>query len=277
VATPAKTAARVEFGHPEFWTTVRDASPRFFQVHPRLVKSFNSLVDRPSTNLKRDQKVVFDLCLMAGIATEELVTLVGNGLGVGAMKIARNLLELSINAEYLRMNPTAVDDFVDWFWVEQHKWLAYAQQHDPELLKTYSSQVVADTEREFARVRTRFQLPNNPTKIRGSWCAVDLGTRAVQTHMEVPYRLINPFGSQFLHGTPSSLLNHFESAREEQIAVPPSLKWCRQALCGGHCCLLGVIQTLEVMFDQEGVPCTDELVKDFQIAWPETPAVGEDD
>ena len=270
MATPVKTTKHIEFGHPEFWTTVYNDCPQFFEVHPRLARSFSSLADQPPANLSRDHKVVFHLCLMAGVAMEELVTLAGNGLGVGAMKIARNILELSINAEYLRMHPTSVDDFVDWFWVEQHKWLAYAQEHDGELLKTYSDKVVADTKREFARVRSRFQKPNNPRQIRGSWCAIDLGARAIQTPMEVPYRLIYPFGSQFLHGTPSSVLNHFEINRSKRIAPAPSLKWCRQALCGGHCCLIGAIHTLEVAFDHESVPSADELVKDFGTAWPDS-------
>jgi Family of unknown function (DUF5677) len=198
---------------------------------------------------------------------EELVTLVGNGLGIGAMKIARNLLELSINAEYLRMNSAAVDDFVDWFWVEQHKWLTYAQQHDPDLLKTFTPEAIEHTRQEFARVRSRFENPNTG-KLRPGWCAVDLANRAVQTHLELPYRLINPFGSQFLHGTSGAVLNHFDLAvSREQIAAPPSLKWCPQALCGGHCCLAMVIHTLETMFKEEASPSADEIVKDFQHAW----------
>jgi hypothetical protein len=184
------------------------------------------------------------------------------------MKIARNLLEVSINAEYLRMNPAAVEDFVDWFWVEQHRWLTYAQQHDPDLLKQFTPAVIAHTQKEFARVRPRF-VNAKTGKIRQGWGAVDLGNRAVQAHFEVPYRLINPFGSQFIHGTSGAVLNHFDlTVSKEHIAPPPSLKWCPQALCGGHHCLAMVIHTLETMFSQEANPCSDEIAKDFQYSWP---------
>lgn len=187
------------------------------------------------------------------------------------MKIARNVLELSINAEYLRMNPAAVDDFVEWFWVEQHKWLTYAQQHDPDLLKQFTSEAIARTQQEFARVRSRFENPKMG-KLRGGWCAIDLASRAVGTHSEIAYRLISPFGSQFLHGTSGAVLNHFDlSIRQDQIAAPPSLKWCPQALSGGHFCLAMVIHTLEAMFNEEGIPPSDEIAKDFQYAWPESP------
>ena len=258
----------VEFGHPEFWKTVHDACPRFFEVRPRLKTSFYSIAANPRTFEDRNRKTIFNLCLLAGVAMEELVTLAGNGLGIGAMKIARNLLELSINAEYLRMNPAAVSDFVDWFWVEQNRLLTYAQQHDPDLLKQFTPDAIAHTQKEFARVRSTF-VNTKTGKLRQGWCAVDLANRAIQTHLEVPYRLVNPFGSQFLHGTVGAVLNHFDlAASQEQIAPPPSLKWCPQALCGGHHCLAAVIHTLETMLGQEANPCCDEIVKDFQYAWP---------
>jgi len=259
---------RIEFGHPEFWKTVYDAYPRFFEVHPKLKVSFNSIAAKPRTFKDRDQKIILNLCLLAGVAMEELVTLAGNGLGIGAMKIARNLLELSINAEYLRINPAAVDDFVDWFWVEQHKWLTYARQNDPDLLKQFTPEAIDRTQQEFARVRSRFESPKTG-KLRGGWCAVDLASRAVETHFETAYRLINPFGSQFLHGTSGAVLNHFDlSISQDQIAAPPSLKWCAQALCGGHFCLAMVIHTLETMFNEEANPSSEEIAKDFQYAWP---------
>jgi hypothetical protein len=185
------------------------------------------------------------------------------------MKIARNLLELSINAEYLRMQPAAVDDYVEWFWVEQHNWLTYARQHDPELLKQFLPKAIQYTEQEFARVRSRFEKPHNPKDLRGSWCAVDLGTRAAHTDMAVPYRLISRFGSQFLHGTAGAMLNHFDVKVDlEQIAATPSLKWCRQALCGGHNCLAMMIHSLATMFNEEGDPPADQVAQDFVYAWP---------
>lgn len=262
----------IQFGHPEFWRTVHDAYPRFFEVHERLKLSFNTIA-KPRTFQNRDQKVILNLCLLAGVAMEELVTLVGNGLGIGAMKIARNLLELSINAEYLRANPGLIDDFIDWFWIEQHKWLTYAEQHDTDLLKQFTPEAIAQTRQEFGRVRSKFE-DKKTHKLRGSWSAVNLAGRAVQTHSEIAYRLINPFGSQFVHGTPGALLNHFDlSIRQDQIAAPPSLKWCSQALCGGHYCLAMVIHTLEAGFSEEATPSAEQIAKDFQYAWPPSTVV----
>lgn len=184
------------------------------------------------------------------------------------MKIARSLLELSINAEYLRMAPSAVEEFVNWFWVEQHKWMSYAEQHDADLLQQFTPEAIAHTKQEFARVEPRFRNPATG-KLRIGWSQLDLGSRAIQTHFEIAYRLINPFGSQFLHGTSGAVLNHFDlSISKDQIVAPPSLKWCRQALCGGHFCIAMVIHTLETMFGEVATPSSDEVAKDFQYAWP---------
>jgi hypothetical protein len=194
---------KVVFGHPYFAPKVIEAVPQFFEVLPRLSASFNSLACKSRRRLTLQHRVVLYLSSLAWTAFDELLVLAGNGFGIGAMKIARNLLEVSINAEFLRMNKDAVDDYVSWFWVEQKKWLNYARQHDSDLLKQFTPQAIAETERKFAEVRHRFEKTNNEKtkkELRGGWCAENLDRRASQTHMEVPYRVINPFGLKFLHG-----------------------------------------------------------------------------
>jgi hypothetical protein len=263
--------SKVEFGHPGYWKVITDAFPRFFEIHPRLVASFNS-ISQKSRETSRNQKIILNLSLLAGIALEELITLVGNGLGPGAMKILRNLLEVSINAEYLRVNANAVDDFLEWFWVEQHRWLNYGKQHNHDLLKQWTPEAVKKIEQEFVRVRPRFEKPHRPSEIRSGWCAVDLGTRAAAAHMELVYNLVNRFSTQFTHGTLGSLLNHFDvSQSSERIDAPPSLRWCAQALVGGHNCLSMVIHTLEMLFNEEASPSSTVIAKDYQYAWNPIP------
>ena len=148
------------------------------------------------------------------------------------------------------------------------QWLSYAREHDPELLKQFKEQAVKETEKRFAQARPRF-LKTHGKSIRGSWCGSDLGARAIQTHMEVPYRLINPYGSQLVHGTAGSMLNHFDMKKDlSHMSHPPSLKWCAQSICGGHLCLAMTIHTLENLFEEEAVPNSDAVAADFQYAWP---------
>jgi hypothetical protein len=49
--------------------------------------------------------------MVAGITFAEMVTLAVNGLGRGAMRTLRSLLEISINTEYLRLRPDEFEDY----------------------------------------------------------------------------------------------------------------------------------------------------------------------
>ena len=82
-----------EFGNPEFWQIAHDAFPRFFEVTFRLNAALVSITDRAYQEVEPVQKVILNLGILTGISMMELITLVGNGFGLGAMKIARSMLE----------------------------------------------------------------------------------------------------------------------------------------------------------------------------------------
>jgi len=62
-------------------------------------------------NLPRNQRAILNLSMVAGITFVEMVTLAVNGLGRGAMRTLRSLLEISINTEYLRLRPDEFEDY----------------------------------------------------------------------------------------------------------------------------------------------------------------------
>ena len=93
------------FGRPEFAKTIHKEFPKLFEVLPRASAALNDLTGRPCENPQPYQRVILNLELLTGISMVELVTLAGNGLGQGAMKICRTLMETAVNAEYLRLNP----------------------------------------------------------------------------------------------------------------------------------------------------------------------------
>ena len=51
----------------------------------------------------------------------ELLVLAGNGYGIGALKILRGMYERVVTAWYLHANPEETQDFMDFYWVAQHK------------------------------------------------------------------------------------------------------------------------------------------------------------
>src|ERR1700684_258301 len=95
----------VVFGHPEYWREVHDAFPKFFEVVPRVTDSLNDLTGRAYPKPEPYHRVILNLGILNGISMFELVTLAANGCGLGAMKIARTVMEIAISAEYLRRSP----------------------------------------------------------------------------------------------------------------------------------------------------------------------------
>jgi hypothetical protein len=260
----------VVIGHPAFWQKVHDTYPKFFEVAQRLTDSLNDLTSRAHPSPEPFQRVILNLGILTGISTWELVTLASNGFGLGAMKIARTVMETAINAEYIRRFPAECDDYLNWHWVEQYKLLAYVREHSKELLPTLSAEEIKNVETEFLAVRHRFEKPNGDT--RGSWCRLDLGTRATKTDFAEAFRLINPISSQLIHGTFGGLSRHYDLSNDDhRIAIPPSFEYCAEALIGAHMCLLKMVETLAGTFDS--TPCNpiEQLVKDFSYAW-EKPA-----
>ncbi len=254
----------VVFGFPDFSSQVLDRFPRFFEVVPRASDSLDAILRRGYPELEPVQKVILNLGILAGNSVMELITLAGNGFGLGAMKIGRTLLETAINAEYLRLMPAECDDYLDWHWIEQYKLLTYVRENMPDLLADLSD--VAGTEMEFAKIRSRFQRPDGD--LRGSWCRLDLGARAARVGFQESYKLINPIASRLIHGTIGGLAMHFGDSKDEvRIGTPPSLYFCEQALTGAHACLLCVIDTLSISLKTESSPPLVELVRDYEYAW----------
>jgi hypothetical protein len=258
--------AKLVFGHPEQWQQVQDTFPKFFEVMPRLTDSLNDLIGREHPNPEPYRIVILNLGILTAISMHELVTLVGNGFGQGAMKIARTVMETAINAEYLRQFPAECELYLNWHWVEQYKLLVYARQHAPELLPNLAVAEVERVEREFQVARVRYEKPNH--ELRSSWCSLDLGSRAVRTGFAEAFRLINPISSQLIHGTFGGLARYFDlTARDRRISIPPSMEYCAETLSGGHMCVLKMVETLAVTFGW--VPCNpvERLVEDYRYAW----------
>lgn len=254
------------FGNPEYWQQVHGKFPTFFEIVPRLTDSLNDLTRREHPGAEPYQRVILDLGVLTGVSMWELVTLAGNGFGLGAMKIARTVMESAINAEYLRQYPQECDLYLDWHYMEQYKSLVYIREHLPKLLLRFSAEKVMRVEAEYAKHRDKFARADG--ELRRSWCAIDLSARAARTGFADVYRLINPISSQLIHGTFGGLARHFDLTEDEdRIAIPPSIRYCGEALSGGHACTMQMVETLAKAFNW--TPCNPitTLQEDFHRAW----------
>lgn len=259
-------ADTAQFGNPDFWQQAHDSFPKFWGAISRVTDALNNVTMRRYDNVEPSQKIILNLGMLTGVSAMELITLVGNGFGLGAMKIARTILETTINAEYLRVFPEECENYLEWHWVEQHKLLEYMREHMQESLNELDPETVARTDQEIGRVRFRYARVDGG--LIGSWCRRDLGARAAKTGFQEAYKLIYPMGSKLIHGTFGALAMHFDVDGDEcRIALPPSLKYCAQALVGAHMCLLRIVDTVSKVFNVNPFPPLAELIADYEDAW----------
>jgi hypothetical protein len=261
----------VSFGYQYFWPKAYDAFPQFWEVYPRLGEAIDSLIARGYKNVGSLQKVTINLGILAGTSLVEIVSLVGNGLGHGALKIARSMLEISINAEFLRLFPDQVDNYLDWSLVERYKLMNYIRTDATHLLPEYSKELQDEIDSDFQSVRGRFEIvkPGNEPRLRAGWCSMDLAARASKTGFQEEYRLIYPMGNKLLHGTIGGMTMHADkSVDSARIAVPPSLQYCKLALVGGHLCAVRIVKTISKVMGQDPSPSFDILNEDYAFAWP---------
>jgi len=261
---------QIVIGRPEFWPEVQKEYPRFFEVAHKLSPALHSVVDRAYPNLLAHQRAILNLSILAGITMTEVVTLAGNGLGQGAMKCMRTLLETSINTEYLRLNPIEFDDYKEWYWVERFRQMESLRENSLDTFKSLDPTVVADVAQNMDRVRPRFARKDG--KLRQTWCTRDLAQRSVITGHYETYRMVNADASGFIHGSMHSLVRYFDSDKDvDRIDIPPSLKWITQSLSSSHHCMGRVIETASKTFGVQSDPSIEEIFKDFQWAWEVKP------
>jgi hypothetical protein len=261
---------RLVLGFPDFTPTVKAEYPRFFEVGQKALEAMHSIADRAYADPAPYQRAILNLSMVSGVSFVEVVVLTGNGLGNGAMRILRSLLETAINIEFFRLQPEAFEDYKEWYHVERFRESEFLRLYVAESYAMLDPQAIVDAEREMTRVRPRFEQARygGAPKLRGSWSSLDLGARAAATGFADLYRLINPMASSFVHTTLYGMLRSFNARRDEhRIEVPPTLMWSKEALSGAHSIMVRVVESLSRTFDVVPEPTVETLVREWHEAW----------
>jgi hypothetical protein len=148
--------------------------------------------------------------------------------------------------------------------------LNYIRTDAQHLLAEYSMENQNEIDAKFQSVRSRFETGSAGTKprLRSSWCSVGLDARATKTGFQRAYKFIYPMGNKLLHGTIGGMSMHAQRSDDSaRIAVPPSLRYCRSALVGGHMCAVRMVETVSKTMGQEPSPALDVLANDYSYAW----------
>lgn len=155
------------------WQPVHDKYRPFFETAMNMTALVNEMLVQPVTCQLANivGRLVFASCNTMGA----MLTLVLNGYGHDAVKLARSIYEAEINILWLKQHPEEVTDFLD-FNIIQAKELFDAMDDEQQKAVTVESR--DELMAEYARALDRFGVGKGKTRSRNEWCATSFYERA---------------------------------------------------------------------------------------------------
>jgi uncharacterized protein DUF5677 len=262
------------FGFPDFAPTLLakyGPALRLANAHSHLV---NEMVAALPKEMKVEQAVIYGLVRMATTGWVELLILVGNGAGLGAMKIARGMFETSVVAEYLRQFPAEIEDYLEYFHILSFKRIETYRQHAAGLgvppPEDVPKERLEKIEKDFHRVKSRFQ--DRKGRIRSQWNKHPISYMAEKIGRKNQYEMTYSLAASIHHGSFEALMAHLSGDGSEfDVDSPPSLEWIDQALLDGHLYLLQALDTLNDLLKLSFDERLRLAGEDFQEVWRKPP------
>lgn len=213
-------------GFPEMWDPVCAKYKLFFDAAGKLQPIINEMTHSPMRGQLAQMSC--RMILAAANTLGALLTLVLNGYGQDAMKLARSIYETELNVVWLKNHPGDISDFVDYLWI-RHK-LTYDQmdkEHQQQVPKKSYERMVT----KYAEVLPRFAMSGDKTQPRNEWCRVSIYERAKGAGLLDLHRTFYRWASSMHHGDVGGLGSQTDS--EGKADVAPSWNWLEDALISG--------------------------------------------
>src|SRR5712692_3904126 len=122
---------RALFGNPAVWDSA-------FEAHERVIRRIEELralaADLVAATTPRKEELVQVQNSLTQICSQnmfDVLLLVGNKRGAGAMKIARGMFEISVISSYLHQNPAKIHDYVNFAFIEGWNHLQIVEKYHP--------------------------------------------------------------------------------------------------------------------------------------------------
>jgi hypothetical protein len=213
-------------GFPEMWQPVYDKYKLFFEAANKLQPIINEMTRRPlSGQLPR---IACRMVLAAGNTLGALLTLVLNGYGHDAMRLARSIYETELNIVWLKKHPEDVTDFVDYLVIRNKQ--TYDQMNK-EQQQQVSKESFGCMMTRYAEVLPRFAMRRDKTRPRNEWCRVSIYERAKEAGLLDLHQTFYRWATSMHHGDIGGLSSQADS--EGKADVAPSWSWLQLALVSG--------------------------------------------
>ena len=204
----------------------------------------------------------------------EVLLLCGNAEAYGSQKLLRAMFERVVVLKYLHANPAAIDDYLDFYWVTQHRRIANLKRFYPE--ERLDTEKEQEIEERFEEVKQRYRhrkcsecghretgLSWTPMAFADMAAEVDLGRFVPFAYTEALYQT---------HTNIVGLLARLEGEEPGPISYGDRINRhsADKVLCTAHAILLHVllVQTERFKLDID----RRRLEQDFIEAW-KTPEV----
>jgi hypothetical protein len=244
----------------------------FFARFPNLTKAMEIAFKRKLESEKIHERVIFYLGRLCCEDFMEILLLCGNGHGIGGMKIPRGLYERAVNARFIQRHPDSTQDFIDYYWVSQHKLVqAISQVVGEEVLLT---EPYKEVEENFSKVKSKFQITDckkcGTMRLNQSWNKLDFVSMARQIETLKP--LLAPAyydPTKLIHSTSSAIFLRLENS-DDTITFKFGAQHSESdmALRLAHLIILDVLELQRQQFSCESLKeQLDICYDDYHDSW----------
>jgi Family of unknown function (DUF5677) len=244
-------------GFPQMWNPVFQQYKPFFAAVDQLISLHNRVIRVPVQG--QAPKVVGSLLHLMTNDYGAVLALVMNGYGVQAMKIVPSMFETECNIHYLKNDPDAVSDYIDFNIIERK---TLYDLMDDEQKRNQDPADVASMLAEYNAVVPRFTKNG---RIRHEWCEKTLYQRAEAAGIKDLYATIYRWTCSMHHADFSSII-YSHSAEADDLNVAPSPAWLDQALVNAHGSFLRSLQHYIDMTNASFASEMQELVTRYKEA-----------
>ncbi len=165
--------AEVMAGFPEVWKPVYQKYRLFFECAAKLAPIVSDMIKAPIEG--QFPHIVGRMVAAAANSYGALLTLVLNGYGQDAMKIARSIYETELNVLWLKNHPEDFQDFLDYHLIQQKQLYDEMDEEQQQAApKERYDQMMAD----YNRVLPHFLKGKKRQIPRSEWCRVSIYERA---------------------------------------------------------------------------------------------------
>jgi hypothetical protein len=218
-------STNVEAGFPEMWQLVHDKYELFFEAAEKLQPIVNEMIGRPLEG--QLLQMIGRMALAAVNTYGALLTLVMNGYGHDAMKLARSLFETELNILWLKKHPEDVRDFLDFNVIQQKQLYDELSEEQRKQVEQESYAQMIDA---YNKILPRFRSRQDKDRPRNEWCRESLYKRAKEAgplYLDL-YQKFYRQASSMHHGDIGGLI--FQSDENMKIELAPSWNLLEDAL-----------------------------------------------